>query len=1243
MAGLNNKDRALMLNAINFWMGVECLSPNNAPDVGQDKQNSAVVTWKIESDADWPWRNIIKKCWLDETRKRFEQHHNRNKAWSFVVYCGLAEMKSVVQEIRTHLGAQAKDEVGNYRAGKPPAALVLTLNENGIVTGEPFISSMPWAMGQLLNAEAGTSLNFSGFFSPQRLASNEKAPFPDGFLPSMTKEILEMMGPPRNIYLGAADEDNPPRPVTLQDIKEICDFLFDKGGWSPKKTLHLRLRTRLSNAEQSSGIDSDDDAMLNSFYVDDLELVSQSILKGEIGQALTSFMSGDTSLTKIDLRDPAERTIFTGTLPKETPLGCWPSDHSLVLAQQFAVNAIMKKMLAGPGIFSVNGPPGTGKTTLLRDVVASVIVDRATIMAAYDDPLQAYHKMEIEGRQYPTYRLDSKLTGNGIVVASANNGAVENITKELPGIKAVPKTCSLRYFSGLSDSMLAAKDAKSRKTGATWGLIAAVLGRKENKDLFFQRLCWPKPNETDAPVSVQGDELVSLWTLMKAAQGTKPWADARSAFAAALERSRTARSRMQQIVDAIDKRTQNQVALKGNRTELKTQLAEIPMLRADLDRKAADESRDKILFDDATVRHKESLTNCQRIAEAREQFVEALSNLARIEADLEKFTNRGIVSASDLSKLKLDSPRYVAEAEASCTACNQSVARADKLLDSFRDNKPSGFERFTWSIFRLIKPEFRSKWELEFGAAQESYTLKIEEHHQKMKDLEYAKEIATVLDQKKQSELRLARVRDEWQVTDTASIDGIYCRAEEERDKCMQPLRESEGRYRVSKGRLNEAEALLTSAQRTIDQLQSDRKSISKILTQIRKELRGFGVSTKMKNDWLNRKKSEEDVQLGSPWFDAEFFSARKELFIAAMELQESFIINSWKKLSLTLNALYSLVNGKISHDSVKDGVMELWEALFLVVPVISTTFASISRMFQGCLKESLGWLLIDEAGQATPQQALGAIWRSKHVVVVGDPLQLEPIISLPEQALEPLRKRCDAEQHYTLIESSAQVLADKANDYGTYLGSGEKRRWVGSPLRVHRRCLKTMFDIANKIAYDGMMVYGTKEEEGDYDEAKWFGCSCWIDIAAVNPNGHSIPAQDNQAVKMVAEFNEKYGLKDDDKFNLYVISPFKDVNNSIRAKLFLSDEEKKGLHGTIHIFQGKEADVVIIVLGGDPGKPGVISGFAAAKANLLNVAVTRAKKRIYVIGDRSQWIGHKYFEEMANLPVKRHPRGASS
>jgi len=37
--------------------------------------------------------------------------------------------------------------------------------------------------------------------------------------------------------------------------------------------------------------------------------------------------------------------------------------------------------------------------------------------------------------------------------------------------------------------------------------------------------------------------------------------------------------------------------------------------------------------------------------------------------------------------------------------------------------------------------------------------------------------------------------------------------------------------------------------------------------------------------------------------------------------------------------------------------------------------------------------------------------------------------------------------------------------------------------------------------------------------------------------------------------------------------------------------------------------------MGGDPRRPGVISSFAGAKPSLINVAVTRAKRRLYVIG----------------------------
>ncbi|MFP3701016.1 hypothetical protein SB758_36670, partial [Burkholderia sp. SIMBA_013] len=74
------------------------------------------------------------------------------------------------------------------------------------------------------------------------------------------------------------------------------------------------------------------------------------------------------------------------------------------------------------------------------------------------------------GEFWCNYRpLHADLSGFAIVVASANNGAVENISLELPGVKAVPADAAGRsahpdgYYQCLAGNVLG---------NAAWGLLA---------------------------------------------------------------------------------------------------------------------------------------------------------------------------------------------------------------------------------------------------------------------------------------------------------------------------------------------------------------------------------------------------------------------------------------------------------------------------------------------------------------------------------------------------------------------------------------------------------------------------------------------------------------------------------------------------------------------------------------------------------------------------------------------------
>lgn len=145
-----------------------------------------------------------------------------------------------------------------------------------------------------------------------------------------------------------------------------------------------------------------------------------------------------------------------------------------------------------------------------------------------------------------------------------------------------------------------------------------------------------------------------------------------------------------------------------------------------------------------------------------------------------------------------------------------------------------------------------------------------------------------------------------------------------------------------------------------------------------------------------------------APWQTEELNAARNELFAAALTLHQDLLAHTARTWSKNLRAAMDVVSHPPSA-LASDALTAAWQCIFMVTPLVTTTFAAAGSCFTGLSPEALGWLLIDEAGQATPASAVGSIWRSRNVIAVGDPLQLEPINSLPREAERSIQEHYQA------------------------------------------------------------------------------------------------------------------------------------------------------------------------------------------------------------------------------------------
>jgi hypothetical protein len=462
----------------------------------------------------------------------------------------------------------------------------------------------------------------------------------------------------------------------------------------------------------------------------------------------------------------------------------------------------------------------------------------------------------------------------------------------------------------------------------------------------------------------------------------------------------------------------------------------------------------------------------------------------------------------------------------------------------------------------------------------------------------------------------------------------------------VEAARQAGARFRLKAQELEEARASLASldgeiarARQTLVEPRATSQKLAQIIETYRAE-----VGDRMIDDAFFEG-HHGVIHLTAPWIPPSLQRKREDLFIAAMDVHRAFIDGAAQKVLHNLSVLMEVFANGDPEDPAKQVLLgDLWSTLFLVVPVLSTTFASVERMLGGLVPGSIGWLLVDEAGQALPQAAVGAILRARRSIIVGDPLQIEPVVTLPERLVGEICTFFKIDTGaWAAPEASAQTLADRASRNQAAFRSEKGPRKVGIPLLVHRRCQEPMFGISNRVAYDGQMVHAPPPLRSPIGDI--LGPSRWFDIDG-EAESKWCPAE-GEWVTDLARHMADAGLREPDMF---VITPFRIVAQEMRRRL----ERETGLFnalgvdarewtqnrvGTTHTVQGREAEAVVLVLGAPNAAQARARGWAGGTPNLVNVAVSRAKQRLYVVGSYGAWSGVGHVREVASMNRERVPR----
>lgn len=253
--------------------------------------------------------------------------------------------------------------------------------------------------------------------------------------------------------------------------------------------------------------------------------------------------------------------------------------------------------------------------------------------------------------------------------------------------------------------------------------------------------------------------------------------------------------------------------------------------------------------------------------------------------------------------------------------------------------------------------------------------------------------------------------------------------------------------------------------------------------------------------------------------------------------------------------------------------------------------------------KDLFDLVIIDEATQCDMASALPAIYRAKKALIVGDPNQLRHYSFVSQHQQNTLRNKYN-------------LPSDKVYDYRNrsildlYISKIQNQNQV-TFLREHFRSTPSLIEFSNQQFYDGRLeVLKSTPKHTSNQQIELIEVSGTRDNKGINEA--EAEALLNKLDELITTHSEEDLIP-----SIGIISPFSSqvsyINKLLRNKYELSTIRKFNLLcGTPYNFQGSEREIILMsfVVCDNTHHSALIH---ANKAEVLNVAVTRAKSYQYV------------------------------